>query len=521
MFKRKGNILVVDDDKVTRKVISFALEKSGYKVFGAENSKDAMNALKTQDYDLVFCDIMMNDMNGFEFCGKVRSEEKFKALPFIFITSKNNPEDKETAFRIGADDFITKPFNASELITKTDSILKRVEIYKMYGLRKKFEDDKEVFASKVLIVDDDIIILNILQKQLEKEGIICYTAINAREGYKIASEILPDLIVSDFIMPDIDGFEFRKMLSGNNKLREIPFVFLTADESDNLILQGFDMDIKDYIFKSLKPNIIAAKLINIIKDVSRERKAALKELKLAADNISMEVVPSSALQIEGYEITQLYIPYKGIPGGDFIDYIRLDDNNLAVILGDVMGKKWGAWFFAFSFIGYIRSAVRLAFRNSDRCTASEILKKVNETMYFDAKISEVFSTVSVLIINNKNNIIQYSGAGDLPLIFFENKTSNVKDYKSNGLLLGINPDGEYNNTEIYLDYEDSVTIYTDGVIESTDNNSEQFGLIKLIDTIKNSGGKDITNFVRDTVLKFTGNKTDDDFSIINIKRKFV
>ena len=68
MHKENKNILVVDDDSITRKVINFALLKKGYNVFESENSKDAYEVLNVQSIDLVFCDVMMDETDGFEFC---------------------------------------------------------------------------------------------------------------------------------------------------------------------------------------------------------------------------------------------------------------------------------------------------------------------------------------------------------------------------------------------------------------------------------------------------------------------
>ena len=80
------------------------------------------------------------------------------------------------------------------------------------------------------------------------------------------------------------------------------------------------------------------------------------------------------------------MPFEGIPGGDFVDYFNIDDEHLAIILGDVMGKKWGAWYFAFAYAGYVRTALRGVLQSSQKHSPSVILSEVNKSVYKDAKV---------------------------------------------------------------------------------------------------------------------------------------
>ncbi len=129
-------ILVIDDDAAMRKLIGFNLKRAGYEVIEADGPGQAFEHLEKITPDLVLCDIMMSGMDGFTFCEKVRSQEKYKALPFIFVSAKSSLADKERAIALGADDYITKPFILDELLLKIRALLKRSEIYKAYGAKK-------------------------------------------------------------------------------------------------------------------------------------------------------------------------------------------------------------------------------------------------------------------------------------------------------------------------------------------------------------------------------------------------
>ena len=519
MVKNNRHILVVDDDEVTRKLITFNLLKEGYDVFESETVKSASDILNSTNIDLVFCDVIMEGIDGFQFCESVRRVEKHRALPFVFITSNSSNEIKLRAIDIGADDFLVKPVNIPDLLLKTNSILKRIEIYRAYGIRSKLESSLKDEPMKIILVDDDPIILKILSVTFKTAGIECHTFENAKSALEKVSEINPDLILADFLMPEMNGFEFRKTLLADQILKHIPFVFLTSNDQDNIILEGYDLEIKDFIIKSTNPKIITAKITNLLKSLKNERQNTLMELQQAADSISMEVVPKKPATIDGYDVEQWNVPYKGTPGGDFIDYIELDDDHTAIILGDVMGKKWGAWFFAFAFIGYLRSAIRMAINQSGSFSAKEILKNVNHSVYNDSKISEIFTTVSLLIVNNKTNTTQYSGAGDLGLLHFNSKEQKVELLQSEGMLLGIRDDGDYDNVEIKMSEGDCLLVVTDGIAEARNQSGEQFGMESLKACLSNSlgCGADLIG-VKNEFQKFTDEKYDDDVSLIYLKK---
>ena len=357
-------VLIIDDDPIIRKILSVALGKKGYITYTAEATDMGYKILDSNQVDIVLCDIILPDEDGFSFCKNVRKNVKYKTLPFIFISSKSSLEDKEYALSLGADDFITKPVNADELYLKMESLFKRLEIYKIYGLREKIEDQMEDRAPLVLLVDDDMFIKKVLEFGFKEAGLNCITADSSMEGIEKAKIMKPDIILSDLMMPDVDGFEFRKLTLKEPVLRDIPFIFLTSVSDENAMIKGYELDIKDYIVKTSNPKLISIRVKNLIQNIRKERKHALSELQEAANNISMEVIPSVAPKFDGFELKHWNVPYKGMPGGDFIDYIKIDDNKMCVILGDIMGKQWGAWFFAFSFIGYIRSAVRISINSA-------------------------------------------------------------------------------------------------------------------------------------------------------------
>lgn len=127
----KLTVLVVDDDKEIVESISIFLRGEGYNVLKAYNGIEALDMVFENDIQLMLLDIMMPDMNGIETLMKVRET---KNIPVIMISAKSEDSDKILGLTAGADDYITKPFNPSELIARVKSALRR---YTMLGCMEK------------------------------------------------------------------------------------------------------------------------------------------------------------------------------------------------------------------------------------------------------------------------------------------------------------------------------------------------------------------------------------------------
>jgi len=516
----KKSILVIDDDITIRKLISHHLNLHNYKVYLAANTDEGFDHLFNNNIDLVLCDIIMDKMDGFTFCQLVRENENYRLLPFVFVTAKNTLEDKSRALEVGGDDFITKPFNIDELMLKIKSLIRRTEINRIYGTRKNL---KEVFtkrAPKVVIVDDDKAALKMYQVGLIKAGIDCQVAYNANDGLKIIKTFQPDLIVADVMMPEIDGYKFREMLLGDTETSSIPFMFLSNIGSEQEILESFNKDITDYMLKDRGYKIIVAKISALLKSLNTERRKVVTELHEASDILKTSVVPEEFPEFDNFDIRYWHIPFTGIPGGDFIDHFLLDEDHLTIILGDVMGKKWGAWYFAYAYAGYIRSAIHSVIEEGDVSSPGKIISKVNKLVYQDSKISEVFSTLSVLVIDKKNMTLKYSGAGDMPILYKSKSTGELKRIDSKGLLLGFNKDAVFEDANLQMNPDDFVIMTTDGMVECRNADGNQFGVSKLIKTIqKDNFIKSPIDVLRDDINNFNQLKFDDDVSVITIAAK--
>jgi len=113
-----AQILVVDDEAISRRAVTSALERAKLKSTAVEDPTVAFNLLTEGNYDLIFLDVDMPGMNGFELCTKLRALPKYKSTPVVFVTSLNDFESRTSSMMSGGNDFIAKPFHFLELAVK-------------------------------------------------------------------------------------------------------------------------------------------------------------------------------------------------------------------------------------------------------------------------------------------------------------------------------------------------------------------------------------------------------------------
>ena len=148
------NILVCDDDREIVNAIEIYLSNEGYTIFKAYDGLEALNIVEKEELHLIIMDVMMPKMDGLRATMKIREENN---IPIIILSAKSEDYDKITGLNVGADDYITKPFNPLELIARVKSLLRR------YTNLGSMEKKTGVFKTGGLVIDDE-------QKSVEVDG---------------------------------------------------------------------------------------------------------------------------------------------------------------------------------------------------------------------------------------------------------------------------------------------------------------------------------------------------------------
>ena len=150
----KEKILIVEDDEAIASIMQEHLEKEGYKVFWSSTGKEGLEDFKREEFQLVMIDIMLPEMNGFTLCKNIRwlNEE----VPIIIVSAKQTDSDKVRGLKLGADDYITKPFSLMEISARIEAHLRRHRKKENYiPLDKKLEFKKGL----TIIPEDNRVIL--------------------------------------------------------------------------------------------------------------------------------------------------------------------------------------------------------------------------------------------------------------------------------------------------------------------------------------------------------------------------
>lgn len=214
-------ILVVEDNEKNLDLVRILLTSAGYKVTEARDGLEAIDKAFAEDPDLILMDMQLPLLDGYEATRRIKSDERSAKIPVIALTSYAMKDDRQKSLDAGCAEYIQKPINPATFIEEITPFLD-LEIP---------ESGKEC-KMKILIVDDNLKNLDILQIMLGSKGYEVISAQNGQIALEKAGTNLPDLVISDILMPVMDGYQLCQEWKKDSKLKKIPFVFNTATYSD-------------------------------------------------------------------------------------------------------------------------------------------------------------------------------------------------------------------------------------------------------------------------------------------------
>jgi two-component system sensor histidine kinase/response regulator len=254
MIKQK-TILVVDDSSVIRKIIRRELKDSDYLIADAIDGESALRLATQSRVDLVTLDIEMPGMDGFETCRRLHSEQnapfflhiKNRKVPVIFVTGKDNLEDRKKGFKLGAADFITKPFARGDLLLAVNKI---------------FKHDSRLEGLSALIVDVSATARSIISGVLEREGLKVIEAEDGVQAFEIISSRMAEInmVITDFNMPRMQGIDLCRKIREELKMMDMPIILLTDMSDRARVLEVFQAGGTDYLVKPFVKEELLARL---------------------------------------------------------------------------------------------------------------------------------------------------------------------------------------------------------------------------------------------------------------------
>ena len=216
-------IMIIEDDRSTSELISLHLSNEGYKLSHVFNGAEAIPKIKELKPFAIILDIMIPNKDGWDILQEIKSDPDIKNIPVIIYSIIDN---KELGFALGATDFLVKPIDRKLLIDKLNELNIKSRLHK---------------KTTILCIDDNEDTLEYLKEVLQTVDYNVITASSGKKGIESAITSLPDLIVLDIMMPDINGFEVAHILKSKPETSLIPIIIFTAKEltiNDRLKLAG-------------------------------------------------------------------------------------------------------------------------------------------------------------------------------------------------------------------------------------------------------------------------------------------
>lgn len=253
---------------------------------------------------------------------------------------------------------------------------------------------------------------------------------------------------------------------------------------------------------------------NIQSEIERERIG--KELEIAR-HVQETLLPREKPLLPGYDIAGICIPAKEI-GGDYFDFIQINNKKLGVVIGDVSGKGVPAAIYMTLTKAIFQSNI------SDNVSPQQILRNINNFMYKTME-KDSFVTLVYAVLNTEKSIIQITRAGHLPVIHFKASQNEYQFLSPSGIGIGLSSDKIFTENldieEVSLKSGDWIIIYTDGFTETRNSVQEEFGeerLIKYIMENLNRSAQEMIDIICQGVHQYSGKSTQhDDMTMVIIK----
>lgn len=281
-----ARILVVDDESQNLDLLEAMLTASGYDVLLAGGGEEALRIARELKPDLILLDLMMPGLSGFEVCARVKTDPQTGGIPVLFVTGLNQISDKERALAAGGDDFLTKPFQRAELVTRVEALLRVRHLNRNLDRALAYLHELEVTrhsqqprkpatstspvqgAGTVLVVDDELLARQLFADVLRDSGYVTHEAESGERALEIARKETIDVVLLDIMMPGMSGLEVLAKLG--ELAPDSPVIIATANPTSDTAIAALRLGAFDFIVKGFKNE---AMLTTVARATARRRQA--------------------------------------------------------------------------------------------------------------------------------------------------------------------------------------------------------------------------------------------------------
>ena len=266
-----ARILVVDDIPANVKLLEVRLLAEYFEVLTATNGPDAIDTCENGKVDVVLLDVMMPGMDGFEVCRRLKSDPATSHIPVVMITALDQVTDRVRGLEAGADDFLTKPVNDLQLMTRVKSLVRLKSLTDELRLRASTTRNigiEELLnrtftpadtTPKVLLVDERKSSFERIQKML-RDGADLDVSTDPHTAVFQAAEAPYDCVIISTGFDEFDPLRLCSQLRSLDRTRFLPIMLLAEASEDQRIIRGLELGINDYLVRPVDPHELTARL---------------------------------------------------------------------------------------------------------------------------------------------------------------------------------------------------------------------------------------------------------------------
>ncbi|MDG3577073.1 PleD family two-component system response regulator [Rhizobium sp. YJ-22] len=270
-----ARILVVDDIPANVKLLEARLLAEYFDVLTAADGFACLDLCARTQVDLILLDIMMPGMDGFEVCERLKSNPKTMHIPVVMVTALDQPADRVRGLKAGADDFLTKPVNDLQLISRVKSLLRlkalsdelrlRAETAHTIGMEELMKAEmRNDESGNVLLVDGRGSSQERIVKALKP--IAQVTAMSDPQAALFEAAETPfELVIVNSNFDDYDPLRLCSQLRSLERTRFVPVLLVTEQGADTMVVRALDLGVNDYIVRPIDPNELIARCLTQIR----------------------------------------------------------------------------------------------------------------------------------------------------------------------------------------------------------------------------------------------------------------
>jgi len=212
-----ARILIIEDNATNMELMVYLLRAFGYTPLSASDGEAGVEAARREQPDLIICDVHLPKLDGYGVVAALKADPATRDIPALAVTALAMVGDRERLLEAGFDSYIGKPI-------EPDTFVKQIESF----LTGEMSTPPKTDIATILIVDDHVLNREFLMTLLGYGGYRLIEAANGAEGLKMALADKPDLVISDILMPNMDGYEFVTRMHEHPDTADVPVIFYTA-----------------------------------------------------------------------------------------------------------------------------------------------------------------------------------------------------------------------------------------------------------------------------------------------------